>query len=249
MRNNLRRRLGHRARQEDVRIALRQVDPAGVERRRPRLRRSRLDNYITDGPNHIWCIDGHDKLSSYGIQIYAAVDAYSRKIIWWYCGTANRAQYSVLSQYLEAVSQGQVCPNFLRADKGAETLLAGEAHLAMYVEAAVREGWSQQELLSITVEDCFIWGPSVHNVKIEGLWRQLRFVQTGSWLKLFAFLKKCDLYRWWNPADKVVLLFVFMPLIRAELIEFVNDHNAYPIRAQPKREYHIAGVPEELYED
>jgi hypothetical protein len=46
-----------------------------------------------------------------------------------------------------------------------------------------------------------------------------------------------------------MLLFIFMPLIRAELIEFVNNHNAYPIRAQPKREYHIAGVPEELYED
>jgi hypothetical protein len=167
MRNNLRRRLGHRARQEDVRIALRQVDPIGVERRRPGLRRSRLDNYITDGPNHVWCIDGHDKLSPYGIQIYAAVDACSRKIIWWYCGTANRAQFSVLKQYLDAVSQGQVCPNFLRADKGAETLLAAEAHLAMYVEAAIREGWSQEELLSITVEDCFIWGPSVHNVKTE----------------------------------------------------------------------------------
>src|SRR2546430_6033517 len=52
----------------------------------------------------------------------------------WYCGTANRAQYSVLGQYF---GQGEVCPNFLRADKGAETLFAGEAHLAMYVEAAV----------------------------------------------------------------------------------------------------------------
>lgn len=245
---NLRRRQGHRARQQDVEKALREVNPVGVASRRPGLRRSRLDNYITDGPNQVWCIDGHDKLAPYGIQIYAAVDAYSRKIIWWYCGTANRAQLSVLKQYLEAVEQLDICPNFLRADKGAETLLAGDAQLAMFTQAAMSEGWSEEEVASITISDCFIWGPSVHNVKIEGLWRQLRDIQTGKWRSLFLLLQKCGLYRG-DEVDKVILLFIFMPLIRAELIEFVNDHNAHPIRRQSKREYHVAGVPDELYED
>ena len=57
------------------------------------------------------------------------------------------------------------------------------------------------------------------------------------------------MYRQWEEVDKAILLFIFMPLIRAELIEFVNNYNAYPIRRQPKREYHVAGVPDELYED
>ena len=39
---------------------------------------------------------------------------------------------------------------------------------------------------------------------------------------------------------KVILLFIFMPLIRVKLIEF---------RRQPKREYHVARAPDELYED
>lgn len=65
----------------------------------------------------------------------------------WYCGTANRAQYSVLGQYF---GQGEVCPNFLRADKGAETLFAGEAHLAMYVEAAVAPASTISTAVAIT---------------------------------------------------------------------------------------------------
>ena len=52
-----------------------------VEARRPGFGQLRLENYMTDGLNQVWCIDGHDKLSAYLIQIYTAVDAYSRKII------------------------------------------------------------------------------------------------------------------------------------------------------------------------
>jgi hypothetical protein len=117
---------------------------------RPGLRGSRLDNYTTDGPNQVWCIDRHDKLAPYGIQIDAAIDAYSRNIIWWYCGTANRAQLS------------------------AETLLAGDAQLAMFTQAAMLESWSEEEVASITISDCFIRSPSVHNVKIENLRCQLK---------------------------------------------------------------------------
>jgi hypothetical protein len=54
---------------------------------------------MTDGPNQLWCLDGHDKLSQYGIQIYPAVDAYSRKILWMYCGTAKRDYSTRLYTY------------------------------------------------------------------------------------------------------------------------------------------------------
>jgi hypothetical protein len=72
---------GYKARRLDVSIAQRALDPAGVAFRTPGQRIPRLENYVTSGPNFLWCLDGHDKLAQYGIQIYAAVDAYSRKII------------------------------------------------------------------------------------------------------------------------------------------------------------------------
>jgi hypothetical protein len=43
-------------------------------------------------------------------------------------------------------------------------------------------------------------------------------------------------------ADKVVLLYVFMPIIRAELQTLVDTHNAHPIRTQRNRAHHVAGV-------
>jgi hypothetical protein len=42
--------------------------------------------YIVEGPNAVWSVDGYEKLANWGIQIYAAIDAYSRYIIWFYVG-------------------------------------------------------------------------------------------------------------------------------------------------------------------
>jgi hypothetical protein len=33
---------------------------------------------INPGPDHLWCIDGHDKLVPWGIHIYAAVDFFKK---------------------------------------------------------------------------------------------------------------------------------------------------------------------------
>jgi hypothetical protein len=77
----LRQHCGFKAHQRDVAAAQRQLDPEGVTARRPGGRKKRLENYITSGPNFLWCLDGHDKLAQFGMQIYAAINAYSRKII------------------------------------------------------------------------------------------------------------------------------------------------------------------------
>jgi hypothetical protein len=87
---------GYKARRFDVSIAQRALNPEGVAQRQSSFRRPRLENYVTSGPNFLWCLDGHNKLAQYGIQIYATVDAYS-KIIWFYCGNSNRTAISVIS--------------------------------------------------------------------------------------------------------------------------------------------------------
>jgi len=242
------RRRGCRTRQLDVADALKLFDPEGVARRAPGIRKRRLENYITTGPDHLWCLDGHDKLAQYGIEIYAAVDAYSRKIIWFYCGSSNRTQLSVLNQYLRAVKTRGICPSFIRTDKGTETILLADAHFSLYIEAALLENWPDEEYATIRINDCYVYGPSTRNVRVEGLWRQQRYTTTGSWVSYFKLLSLRGLFEQ-TVVDKVVLLFVFMPIIRSELHTFVDTHNAHPIRAQPKRAHHVAGIPDELYSD
>ena len=47
------------------------------------------------GPNRVLSIDGHDKLSQFGFEIYGAINAYSRYIVWCYIGISNRTAASV----------------------------------------------------------------------------------------------------------------------------------------------------------
>jgi hypothetical protein len=243
----LRQQFGFRAGQEDVANALRLVDANGVASRLPGLRKIRLENYTTSGPNFLWCLDGHDKFSEYAIQIYAAIDAYSRKIIWYYVGNSNRTAISVVRQYFTAVQATGICPRFIRTDRGTETVLLSDLHFSLYIEAALREQWSDEDYQRIQISDCYIYGPSTANVRIEGLWRQQRFQCTGPWLDYFKALRSANLYRQDLLADQVVVLFLFMPLLRDELETFVRTHNAHPIRAQKNRSQHVPGVPEELF--
>ena len=50
------------------------------------------------------------KLQPYGIEVYAAIDAYSRYIIWIYVGISARTQVSVVRQYLDTVKTLQKVP-------------------------------------------------------------------------------------------------------------------------------------------
>ncbi|PUU76526.1 hypothetical protein B9Z19DRAFT_990287 [Tuber borchii] len=72
--------------------------------------------YFISGLNYIWSIDGHHKLSMYGIEIYAGVDAYSRYIPWIYMGISTRTGISCLHQYLEVISQTNILPHSIRSD-------------------------------------------------------------------------------------------------------------------------------------
>ena len=241
------RQLGIRVRRDDVAGALRQLNPEAVILRCPLLRKPRLENYTTSGPNFLWCLDGHDKISQYGIEIYAAIDAYSRKIIWYYCGNSNRTAVSILSQYLRATRSLGLCPRFLRTDKGTETVLLADCHFSFFVKAAYNDNWEEEEIQQVRLSDCYWYGPSTRNIRIEGLWRQQRQQTTGPWLRYFRTLTDLGLFRQDLIADRIIFLFLFMPILREELATFVSTHNAHPIRLQRSREKHVPGEPNELY--
>jgi hypothetical protein len=89
---------------------VRQLDPVGLQRRTYDLNRKRGE-YIVPGPNFIWSIDGHDKLSEWGFEIYGCIDAYSRNILWLYVSISSRTSRPCYSSTLQllphtAISQG-----------------------------------------------------------------------------------------------------------------------------------------------
>jgi hypothetical protein len=74
------REFGLNVAKEHFRIILRELDPAGVDRRQARRLVRRW--YQSDGPNAVWHLDGYDKLKPYGLCVNGCVDGFSRKVIW-----------------------------------------------------------------------------------------------------------------------------------------------------------------------
>lgn len=110
------------------------------------------------------------KLEPFGIEIYASIDGYSRFVIWVYIGVSARTGVSVLRQSLDAFkSNGGIQPKQFRSDRGTETTLLADA---------------QYELRklgdpSVEISDCYIYGRSVDNQRIEAWWGQLSRATTG----------------------------------------------------------------------
>lgn len=140
----------------------RTLAPEAVDRRKRHMDRRRGE-YIVPGPNFIWSVDGYLKLEPYGIEIYAGIDAYARYIVWIYVGVSCRTAVSVLRQFLDVLDVTEQQPRFIRSDRGNETVLMASAH---------------HQLLStldneLQFQDCYIYGTSTNNERIESWWGRL----------------------------------------------------------------------------
>jgi hypothetical protein len=114
----------------NLRLHLQMNDPDGNELRR-RSALHKRGQFIVKGPNHVWSIDGHDKLSRFGFEIYECIDAYSWYIIWCYVGHSNLTQMSVSKQYLETVCTMGNFPKLICSDMGRELALLCALHLSL----------------------------------------------------------------------------------------------------------------------
>jgi arginine repressor len=157
--------------------------PDALRRRTLDLQRQR-QAYRSPGPNHVWHMDGYMKLSGYGIEIYAAIDGYSRYIIWIYVGISTRTAISVYRQYVDAVSTLGYIPQIIRTDLGGETIHLGDAHWAL---RRVHEP-------DIPHEDCYSYGKSTENTRIEAWWAQLSRSSVFIWRVCSIIILLCYVY-------------------------------------------------------
>ena len=148
----------------------RTVAPEAVERRTYDMQRCR-GRYIVPGPNFVWSIDGYMKLEPYGIEIYAGIDTYSRYMIWTYVGISARTQVSVLTQFLDVVDEIGLQSRIVRSDKGTETTLLAEAHHKLL------KAYDPD----IPLVNCYFYGSSVNNQRIERWWGTLTKGQLFKW--------------------------------------------------------------------
>jgi hypothetical protein len=190
-------------------------------------------------------MDGYCKLENWGIQIYAAIDAYSRYVIWYYVGISARSAVSVLGQYLSTLSSTGVLPRKLRTDRGAETLMAADSHFSL--SQAVRPPIDGTPL---SFRDTFRFGTSKQNSFIERWWRQQSFGVMLQWRDCFREYTRLNEYESDWRSDRIAFLAIYMPILRKALDGFVHTWQHHQIRKQPKRPYLVSGkgaIPYLLY--
>ena len=86
-----------------VHESLKVVDAEGLKHRRKQKLSRRI--FHSDGPNQVWSLDGHDKLSRWGFPIHGCIDGYSRYLLWLETGASNHDPRYILSWYLNAIEE------------------------------------------------------------------------------------------------------------------------------------------------
>ena len=87
------------------------------------------------------------------------------------------------------------------------------------------EEWSDEIILNQKLSDCYLQGKSTHNIRIERLWLTQGHTTTWLWIeyldglsrrKYFDVLQRRELYLFYDhlEVDKVIINYIFMPLIR-----------------------------------
>ena len=108
-------------------------------------------SYIVPGPNYIWSIDEYIKLRQYGIEMYGAIDAYSRYVPWIYVEVSAATSVSIAKMCLEALEVVPIQPQYLRADRGTETSLIINAHWKLHQQSNPTIG-AKQTFMYVIVE-------------------------------------------------------------------------------------------------
>ena len=106
-------------------------------------------------------------MQNWGIDIYAGIDSYSRKIIWIYVGAAGLTQVSVARQFLKAIKSIEKRPKMIRSDRGVETCIMADIQYSLEVHHRTQQNNHNNEANPVPFRKCYLYGKSTTNQRIE----------------------------------------------------------------------------------
>ncbi|XP_022806612.1 uncharacterized protein LOC111343694 [Stylophora pistillata] len=178
----------------------------------------------------LWHMDGHHKLVSgdfnfnaitfwWGFVTHAAIDGYSRKIMYLRCSTNNKAD-TVLRAFLEAVENFGL-PSRIRADQGVEN-----EDVARFMFHHPLRGPDRGSFTS---------GKGVRNQRIERLCRDLYVGVIYIYYEAFRYFEEQGLLQIDNEIHLYCLHYVFQPRINRHLEDFRSGRDCHPLSTERNR--------------
>ena len=149
--------------------------------------------------------------------IHGGIDGYLRLVVYLKCSDNNRAE-TVGNSFLAATEE-YCWPSRVRTNKGGENVVV--ARLMME-----RRGEGRGSILQ---------GSSVHNQRIEQLWRDMRKMVSEYYRRLFYFLESHLLLDPIREVDLFSLHFVFIPRINNSLSQFRASWNNHKLSSEGQK--------------
>ncbi len=168
--------------------------------------------YSVKRSNSLWHIDGHHSLIRWRVVVHGGIDGFSRMITYLAGSTNNRAL--TVYRLFRAATEEYGVPSRVRSDKGGENVLVCQF---MVSHRGLGRG-------------SHIAGSSVHNQRIERLWRDVYRCVCSIYHELFYSMEANGILQPDSDADLFVLHCVFLPWINKSLGEFTRAWNMHPIR-------------------
>ena len=158
--------------------------------------------------------DGNHKLVRWRLIVHGGIDGFSRLVTYLHCSSNNKSE-TVLRLFTDATKKLGL-PSRIRIDKGVENVRVAQFMLE-------NRGIDRNSVLT---------GSSVHNQRIERLWRDVFRCVLQLYYRLFYHLEQIDVLDPLSETDLYALHYVYLPRINRALHIFLGGWNSHGVRSQ-----------------
>ena len=178
---------------------------------------------------------GYDKLKPFGFPVHAAIDGYSRRVLWLEVVRSNNSPDVPARLFLDTVKEVGGCPRLIRTDCGTEN--GKMAGIQCYFRS---EGVDE-----LAGENAHQYGSSTRNQRIENWWSHFRKGRSHWWINFFKDMSSAGLFELANDLQKECLWFCFYSVLNEDFQKTKDAWNSHHIR--PSRHDCVSGSPDILF--
>lgn len=204
-------RIGIKTTRQDLRNSIHRTDHENTVARQSKVVKRRV--YSVEHPNALWHLDSHHKLIRWRLVTHAAIDGFSRTVVYIKCCDNNKSS-TVLQCFLLGVENFGL-PQRIRSDHGGENIEVWRHMLTAYNDTSR-----------------VLTGSSTHNERIERLWRDVHRSVTSAFAETFYCLEAEGKLDPLNDIDLFCLHHVYLPRICQRLVEFQEAWNRHSLSTE-----------------